>query len=273
MPQAIIDMHQHPPAADELDARGRGVPAGGDREGGAAWIAGAPPAGGATRMRWRRRGRIPSCLFPFFAPETETMTPDDVTRARDEGFAGLKFIAPGRAYNDPGYFPIYARAAELGMPALFHLGIVSNSRGWTDVDNNQMRPVYLDHIARTFPELRTIGAHFGNPWSDEAAMCCRWNMNPVFRPVRLAVEITASRPTWASCSGGGPPAITPRRTAATPWEKIVFGSDVDSPEIVDMVDGYTGLMDALELAPELREAIWYNTAARCARIIVTADSL
>ena len=41
------------------------------------------------------------------------MTPDEITRRRDQGFAGLKFIAPLRPYNDRAYFPLYERAAEL----------------------------------------------------------------------------------------------------------------------------------------------------------------
>lgn len=260
MSQAIIDLHQHPPTADGLDARVEACRRAGIVK---AVQLGLPehrrPGCNADALAAARA--YPELFIPFFAPEMETMTPDDVTQARDEGYAGLKFIAPGRAYNDPGYFPIYARAAELGMPALFHLGIVSNSRGWTDVDNNQMRPVYLDHIARTFPELRMIGAHFGNPWSDEAAMCCRWNMNLFFdlsgsllkyrKPSYLG-ELLWWRSTGHYAARDGRDA----------WEKIVFGSDVDSPEIEDMVNGYSGLMDALELAPELREAIWQGTAKR-----------
>lgn len=43
-----------------------------------------------------------------------------------------------------------------------------------------MRPIYLDTIARAFPDLKIIGAHLGNPWYQEAAEVARWNPNVFF---------------------------------------------------------------------------------------------
>jgi len=260
MPQPIIDMHQHPPTAEGLDARVEACRRAGIEK---AVLLGLPERRrpGCNADALAASQAYPELFIPYFAPETETMTPDDLMRARDAGYVGLKFIGPRRPYNDPGYFPIYERAAELRMPALFHLGIVANSPGWQDVDSNCMRPIYLDHIARQLPTLRIIGAHLGNPWSDEAAMCCRWNMNLFFD---LSGSLLKYRKPsylgdllWWKATGHY--AAKDKRDA---WEKIVFGSDVDSPEIGDMVNDYTKLMDALELAPELREAIWHKTAER-----------
>ncbi|MHB0935708.1 MAG: amidohydrolase family protein [Armatimonadota bacterium] len=260
MSQAIIDMHQHPPTADGLDARVEACRGAGIVK---AVLLGLPerrrPGCNADALAAARA--YPELFIPFYAGNMDAMAPDDITRARDEGFAGLKFIAPGRQYNDRVYFPLYERAAGLRMPALFHLGTIANTPGWTDVDSSLMRPIYIDHVARNFPELPIIGAHFGNPWSDEAAMCCRWNLNLFFD---LSGSLLKYRKPsylgdllWWTGTGHYAP-----RDGRGAWEKIVFGSDVDSPEIQDMVDDYTMLMDALALAPELREAIWYQTAAR-----------
>ena len=111
----------------------------------------------------------------------ESDGPDQVQRLYDQGFRGLKFIIPPKPYHDESFFPIYQRAQELGMVALFHLGIVARRRSrQVRVDNNLMRPIYLDTIARQFPELTIIGAHLGNPWYEEATMSCRWNPNLYF---------------------------------------------------------------------------------------------
>jgi hypothetical protein len=40
--------------------------------------------------------------------------------------------------------------------------------------------MYLDTLAREFPDLTLVGAHLGNPWYDEAAEAARWNPNLYF---------------------------------------------------------------------------------------------
>lgn len=256
----IIDFHQHVPEEDGVDARVEACRRAGIVK---AVLLGLPesrvPGDNAAVLAAHRA--YPELFVPFYGGEMDEMSPDDITRRRDEGFAGLKFIAPTRAYNDPIYFRLYERAVELGLPVLFHLGIVANLPGWTDCDSNLMRAIHLDHIARSLPELRLVGAHFGNPWCEEAAMSCRWNPNLFFdlsgsllkyrRPAFLGELL------WWKAGG---PYASPDRTDA--WQKIVFGSDVDSEQIADVINDYTVVMDTLGLAPELREAMWYGTAAR-----------
>ena len=198
---------------------------------------------------------------PFVGFDLERMTPDDLARAKDRGFVGIKFIGPKRPYNDAAYFPVYEKAAELGMPGLFHLGVVANHPPYNDCDSNLMRPIHLDHIARCVPEWTIVGAHLGNPWYDEATMSCRWNPNLFFdlsgstlkkKTPKFLGGLLWWTPTTAYKS--------PDRTYA--WQKIVFGSDVSCGQIHDVINDYRKLMDALDLSPDLREAIWYGTAAR-----------
>ena len=258
MQPAIIDMHQHVPG--DVDARMEA-----NRQAGIvkAVLLGLPEnrEPGDNDAVLAAAHRYPDMFLPYFGGVMDAMSPDDITRARDRGFVGLKFIAPLRPYNDPAYFPLYARAEELGLPSLFHLGIVANLGGWHDVDSGLMRPIHLDHIARCFPKLTVIGAHFGNPWSDEAAMAARWNPNLFF-------DFSGSLLKYRSPSylgellwwkAQGPYASPDRRDA---WEKIVFGSDVDSPAIQDVVDDYTRTMEATGLSAALQETVWYGTAAR-----------
>lgn len=186
---------------------------------------------------------------------------DQVRRLRDQGFTGLKLIIPPKAYHDESFYPIYEQAQNLGMPALFHLGIVARSAGCkARVDNNLMRPVYLDTIAREFPDLTIIGAHLGNPWYDEATMSCRWNPNLYFdlsgsTLKKKTPEFLGGLLWWTPTTFYGD------AEGRYAWEKIVFGSDVGWRYVKDVLHDYEVLMQALNLAPDLREAVRYRTAA------------
>ena len=260
MARRIIDMHEHlfeNDAADRLaEAYGRlGVVR--------AAIQALPPSRkpGNNEAVLEAHKSYPDLFVPFVGFEYDEMGPDDLTRFRDEGFVGVKFIAPHKPYNDASYFPVYERAAELGMPVLFHLGIVANKPSWDDCDSNLMRPIHLDHIARSFPELKIIGAHLGNPWYDEATMSCRWNPNLFFD--LSGSTLKKKTPQFL----GGLLWWTPTTAYKSPdgthaWQKIVFGSDVDIDQIEDVIHDYEELMAALGLSMELQEQVWYGTAAR-----------
>lgn len=115
--------------------------------------------------------RYPGLFVPFGFVDF-TQGPEQVDRMKEKGFVGLKAIRPNLPYDDPSYFPIYERADALGMPILFHVGIIlkntreemtpSQSLGPTN-----MRPSMLDGIAAAFPGLTVIAGHMGFPWLDE----------------------------------------------------------------------------------------------------------
>lgn len=200
---------------------------------------------------------------------------DDIVRFKDDGFAGVKFINPPLPYHHKDFWPIYEKCRKLKMPGLFHLGIVSrlDSRGLMKtatqkemrqayfVDCNYMRPIYLDTLARLFPEWQIHGAHLGNPWYEEAAMSCRWNPNLFFdlsgstlkkkKPAYLAELLW-----WNQFSRYRGP------DARDAWEKIVFGSDVAHYETHDVLHDYDTLFRALNLSDEIRWKILGGTAGR-----------
>lgn len=259
-----IDIHQHVPEDNDLDAR---VKACKDTGVVKQVLLGLPesnvPGDNARTLEAHRL--FPDLFIPFYGVTMDADEPGDIVRARDRGFAGLKFIAPLRPYNDHAYFKFYEKAAELKMPVLYHLGIVANLDGFKDCDSNNMRPIHLDYIARRIPELALIGAHFGNPWSDEAAMACRWNPNLFFdlsgsllkyRKPALLAELL-----WWKPAG---PYAAPDRTYA--WQKILFGTDVVSDQMDDVCRDYENLMTALKLDAKLCSAIWYGTAAKILKL-------
>jgi predicted TIM-barrel fold metal-dependent hydrolase len=188
--------------------------------------------------------------------------PDKVDELRDRGFRGLKLICPKYPYDHGSLYPIYERAQALGMPGLFHLGVVAYRPGFEDRDisSARMRPIHLDPVARAFPKWVMIGAHLGNPWHKEAAMCARWHVNLFF-------DLSGS--TLKKCT---PEEIghwlwwrkdtryrDPKKRHA--WEKIVFGSDVDAHEIHDVINDYRIVMETNRVPANVQEKVWGKTAA------------
>lgn len=111
--------------------------------------------------------------------------PEAIDAQREAGFVGLKAIFVEKPYDDPSYMGHYGRAAELGMPILFHLGGLGPVResglgpGLAARSVN-MRPAHLGTIAGNLPDLVCIGAHLGQSWQAEVLECMRCYRNVYF---------------------------------------------------------------------------------------------
>ena len=97
---------------------------------------------------------------------------EQIDRMKEQGVAALKAIRPPRPYDDERYFPIYERAEALGMPVLFHVGIISHRTREqllqpVKTGPGNMKPNMLDSIADAFPKLKLIQGHMGVPWVNE----------------------------------------------------------------------------------------------------------
>jgi len=85
----------------------------------------------------------------------------------DLGLSGLK-LYPMYQHWSPNdrelAFPIFAKAADLGIPVLVH------QAGSTRIDARMElgRPALLDDVGREFRDLRVVIAHCGIPWVSEA---------------------------------------------------------------------------------------------------------
>ena len=205
----------------------------------------------------------PDLIMPFACFDLGVQSPERINAIGAQGFKGVKFINPTRDYDDKGFYPVYERLQALGLPAIFHTGIVARSAKdhSHDINNRRHQPICLDTIARAFPNLNLIGAHLGNPWYEEAAMALRWNPN-------LYADLSGST---MKCKPpeflGGLLWWTPATRYRDPlgrhaWEKIVFGSDVPAAEIEDVLNDYKRTMAALNLAQELQCKVLHGTMAR-----------
>ncbi|MDD5688272.1 MAG: amidohydrolase family protein [Elusimicrobia bacterium] len=185
---------------------------------------------------------------------------------KSKGFKGIKFILPKKDYDDESNYPVYEQMEKLGLVSLFHLGIIArhdddgiDPRKY-DIDNDRMRPIYLDKIARAFPKLIIIGAHLGNPWYEEAAMSCRWNPNLYFdltgSTLKRMAPADIGHLLWWRSNSRYKDAL-----GRDAWEKILFGSDVPYAEIEDVYNDYKKTMDALDVNKEIQKKVFGDTLA------------
>ncbi|HEY3317040.1 MAG TPA: amidohydrolase family protein [Coriobacteriia bacterium] len=82
------------------------------------------------------------------------------------GFKGVKLLPVNRCYrvSDPACRPFFEKAAELGAPICIHYGVTVDPTG----DLRYADPIDLSPVARDFPDLPFVIAHFGAGWLDSA---------------------------------------------------------------------------------------------------------
>jgi len=183
------------------------------------------------------------------------------------GFKGIKMHSPRHNWDDPQYFPLYARMQDLQLLALFHTGIAFHVDTPQYTSMARMRPAYLDTIARAFPNLYIQGAHLGNPWYEEAAEATRWSP-------RLFFDVTGStlikkeknlvvfkEYLWWSGPGAH---SSPQAVYA--FEKLVFGTDEPPEQVDNMLRRYEAMLDACDVPESSRRKIFGETIARILRL-------
>jgi predicted TIM-barrel fold metal-dependent hydrolase len=190
----------------------------------------------------------------------------DIDRAQQAGFRGVKIHSPEKNYDDPSYFPVFAKLERFRMVTLLHTGISFRPADKTPRLKGsvaRMRPMYLDTLARAYPELNLIGAHLGNPFYDEAAEVARWNPNVWFDVtgstlIKKSDELNVFKKYlwWGLTSGQ---AHMPKDTPHA-FEKLVFGTDNDPLDVV--IDRHNKLFDACQVPAEVRQKVFRGTAER-----------
>jgi len=217
--------------------------------------------------------KYPGVIIPFAYVALGKAAPRDLAALVKRGFKGFKCINPLKPYNDDSFMPLYAKMEELGFPVLFHTGIVGRfgDSSKHDIDTYRHKVIFLDRAARRFPKLNIIGAHLGNPDYAEAAMLTRWHPNLYFD--LSGSSLKAKKPEFfselfwwrAPEKIDGKPVLGAYNVdpyGRGPWEKIVFGTDVDPSKVAEVKADYDNLMETLQLPPNVRAAIYGNTAAK-----------
>jgi uncharacterized protein len=141
---------------------------------------------------------------------------EDIDRIAELGLKGVKFHPSLQAFapDDERYWPVFARCAERGLAALFHTGtsgIGAQQPGGQGIRLDYARPIRLDAVAATFPNLQVVAAHFGYPWHLEM----------------LAIALHKTN-VWIDISGWAPryiPAEVMRELKGRLQNQFLFGSD------------------------------------------------
>jgi uncharacterized protein len=139
------------------------------------------------------------------------------------GLRGLKLHPITQAFfpDDQRFYPLWAKAAELGIAVIFHTGhtgVGAGAPGGTGLKLKYARPIHLDDVAADFPTLTIIGAHPSWPWQDEM-------LSVALHKANVFIDLSGWSPKYFS-----PSLIQYANTLLQ--NKVLFGSDcpVISPE-------------------------------------------
>jgi predicted TIM-barrel fold metal-dependent hydrolase len=167
----IIDIHVHargdettPQILEQMDAAGLDQ----------ICLFGPQPDSDIMAVRWSMREacdwlagiarQAPERILPFaWIEPTIAGAVDELERAVvDLGFKGVKMIPNHWSPTDERVFPVYEKIGALGVPVLFHSGIL-----FANEDSSRFcRPV-LYEVLLHFPKVRFALAHISWPWVDE----------------------------------------------------------------------------------------------------------
>lgn len=163
---------------------------------------------------------------------------------KEKGAKIFKFYPPEDTYiNDPDLWPFYEKAEELDIVLDIHTGF-----GWCAPGKfKHGLPMYLDDVARDFPNLKIVAFHMGYPYCDDLNMIAMAHKN-VYVCLSLVI-------TWALSS--------PRKFAkmlgeALRWvgpDKIIWGSD-DPGLHIQTACAVKGLRD-FQMPKDLQEQYGY----------------
>jgi predicted TIM-barrel fold metal-dependent hydrolase len=169
---------------------------------------------------------------------------------RDEGFQalGVSALVDCIPASDRRYYPLYTKAAELGIP----VRIYSSMNYANDRPYDLGHPRHLDQVAMDFPELKIIGGLGGWPWVNEMVALVRRHPN-------LHLDTSAHRGKYLGQPGSG-------------WEMLIqFGNTLIQDKVLvglsaglvgqpyeTLIEEYLGL----PLKDTVKQKWLYGNAAR-----------
>jgi len=169
---------------------------------------------------------------------------------KELGLIGLKLHPSTQRFypNDPKYFPLWEKAAELGIPVLFHSGMTgvgARTPGGGGITFDYCRPIpYIDDVAAAFPTLQIIMAHPAFPWVAEQLAILNHKTN-----------------VWMDLSGWSPRYFDPLLVQYANYlisDRVLFGSDYP----VIQPDRWLRDWEEVGFRPEVRRAILFDNANR-----------
>ncbi len=141
---------------------------------------------------------------------------DELDAIAAAGLKGVKLHPSLQAFapDDERFWPLFERCEELGLATLFHTGtsgIGAGQPGGQGIRLDYARPIRLDAVAASFPNLNLIAAHFGYPWHVELLAIALHKTN-------VYIDISGWAPKYI-------PAEVVREMKGRLQDQFLFGSD------------------------------------------------
>ena len=190
--------------------------------------------------------------FAFFA-SVDPWKPnavEELERAVNElGAKGAKFHPSMQDFypSDERHFKLWEKAAELKIPCLFHTGtsgIGAGQPGGQGIRLDYARPIRLDAVAASFPDLQIIAAHFGYPWHLELLAMALHKTN-------INIDISGWAPRYI-------PAEVMRDMKGRLQDQFLFGSDYPFIQAERCLEELSGL----GLPPEVLQKVLVENGKR-----------
>ena len=191
----------------------------------------------------------------------------DMAHWLDRGCKGIKFIAPLHPYSDERYWPLYQEVADRGAVAVFHTGYLGFSGSEPEIppiEMANMRAAHIDAVARRFPTMKILMAHFSNPWWEEAWKVS-WTRANVYADLSGGTAFRRSLNMWAET-------FAPNgELMADALGKLCFASDTHYLRggrhgFQPYIEFYEKLLDRLNAPQRLRKLVWAGTVKKLFRV-------
>jgi len=162
---------------------------------------------------------------------------------KEQGVKGLKLLPSYQFFypNEARLYPLYAKAQELDIPVIFHVG----SSIFRGTRIKYCDPVRLDDVAVDFPRLKIVMAHSGRGfWYDQCFFLSRLHRN-------VYMDITGLPPSRL---------LDYFPELEKNHHKVTFGSDW--PAMPSDIGKNVAAIQALPLSDRAIEAILFGNAHR-----------
>jgi predicted TIM-barrel fold metal-dependent hydrolase len=171
-----------------------------------------------------------------------------VRQCADLGFVGIS-LQPAFfhvAINEPRLYPVYGRAAELGLAVFVHTGI---NYGTTHPFGND-HPMYLDEVACAFPGIKLVACHSGWPWTAEMVAVARKHPN-------VYLEFGGLAPKYIAAEGSGWEVMY-RFMNSVLQDQVLYGTDWPAFDMARALEEWR----IMGLKKAVREKLLGDNAAR-----------
>ena len=187
-------------------------------------------------------------------------SPALLEREVEAGFRGVKLLPVNRCYrlSEPECRPLFAKAAELGVAVTVHYGVTVDPTG----DLRYADPIDLSPVARDFPEVPFVIAHFGAGWLDSV-------LRLGYQCANVCVDSSGTN-NWMDhhVPRMTLPEVFERALTALGPERVLFGTDAGTtaPYRTWIARQQMGVLDQLGLSKGDRDLVLRGNAVRIYRL-------